>query len=50
MAVADKATGAVSYREVVLSRDEGKRPETALEGLGALRQGALKQTDSTQII
>ena len=37
MAVADKATGAISYREVVLSRDEGTRPDTALEGLNALK-------------
>ena len=37
MAVADKATGAISYREVVLSRDEGNRPDTALEGLTALK-------------
>jgi len=37
MAVADKATGAISYREVVLSRDEGNRPDTALEGLNALK-------------
>ena len=37
MAVADKATGAISYREVVLSRDEGNRPDTALDGLNALK-------------
>jgi acetyl-CoA C-acetyltransferase/acetyl-CoA acyltransferase len=37
MAVADKATGAISHREVVLSRDEGNRPDTALEGLNALK-------------
>jgi acetyl-CoA acetyltransferase family protein len=37
MAVADKATGAISYREVTLDRDEGNRPDTALEGLSALK-------------
>jgi acetyl-CoA C-acetyltransferase len=35
--VADKATGAVSYREVTLSRDEGNRPDTTLEGLQSLK-------------
>ena len=33
----DKTTGAVSYREVVLSRDEGNRPDTTLEGLSNLK-------------
>ena len=37
MAVADKATGAISYREVTLDRDEGNRPDTALEGLTSLK-------------
>ena len=37
MAVADKATGAISYREVTLERDEGNRPDTALEGLSSLK-------------
>jgi acetyl-CoA C-acetyltransferase/acetyl-CoA acyltransferase len=37
MAVADKATGVVSLRDVVLARDEGNRPDTALEGLSALK-------------
>ncbi len=35
--VTDKATGAVSYREVTLSRDEGNRPDTTLEGLAKLK-------------
>jgi acetyl-CoA acetyltransferase family protein len=35
--VADKATNAVSYREVTLSRDEGNRPDTTLEGLQNLK-------------
>ena len=37
MAVADKASGAISYREVVLERDEGNRPDTALAGLVSLK-------------
>jgi acetyl-CoA C-acetyltransferase len=37
MAVADKATGAISYREVTLDRDEGNRPDTAVEGLTSLK-------------
>jgi len=36
-AITDKATGAVSYREVTLTRDEGNRPDTTLEGLSALK-------------
>jgi acetyl-CoA C-acetyltransferase len=36
-ALADKATGAVSFKEVTLARDEGNRPETTFEGLGALK-------------
>jgi acetyl-CoA acetyltransferase family protein len=36
-AVTDKATGTVSYREVTLSRDEGNRPDTTLEGLQNLK-------------
>ena len=37
MAVADKATGAISYRKLVLDRDEGNRPDTTLESLAALK-------------
>ena len=37
MAVVDKATKEVSYREVTLDRDEGNRPETTLEGLMSLK-------------
>jgi acetyl-CoA acetyltransferase family protein len=37
MAVADKATGAISYKEVVLSKDESNRPDTVLEGLTSLK-------------
>ncbi|HEU4623213.1 MAG TPA: acetyl-CoA C-acyltransferase [Steroidobacteraceae bacterium] len=36
-ALTDKETGAVSYREVTLSRDEGNRPDTTLAGLQALK-------------
>ena len=37
MAVIDKATGGVDYRDVTLARDEGNRPDTTLEGLAALK-------------
>ena len=37
MAVADKATGEISHRAVTLSKDEGNRPETTLDGLAALK-------------
>ena len=37
MAVVDKASGAISLRRVTLDRDEGNRPDTALEGLNALK-------------
>jgi acetyl-CoA acetyltransferase family protein len=33
----DAQTGATSYRRVTLSRDEGNRPSTTLDGLAALR-------------
>jgi acetyl-CoA C-acetyltransferase len=36
-AITDKATGAVSYREATLARDEGNRPDTTLEGLRSLK-------------
>ena len=36
MAVADKATGAISYQDVVFARDEGNRPQTTYESLAAL--------------
>lgn len=38
MAVKDKETGQVSMREVTLTKDEGNRPETTLEGLAALQR------------
>ena len=37
MKVMDKATGAVSDREITISKDEGNRPDTTLEGLSALK-------------
>jgi acetyl-CoA acetyltransferase family protein len=37
MAVTDKGTGAVSYREVLLTKDEGNRPDTTLSGLQSLK-------------
>ena len=36
MAVVDKETKQVSYKEVTLTKDEGNRPETTLESLQAL--------------
>lgn len=36
-ALTDKTTGTVSHRTVTLSRDEGNRPETSLEGLQSLK-------------
>lgn len=36
MALKDKATGAVSYRDIVLDRDEGNRADTTLESLSGL--------------
>ncbi|OWW22741.1 acetyl-CoA C-acyltransferase, partial [Noviherbaspirillum denitrificans] len=37
MSIADKESGAITYREVVLDRDEGNRPDTTLEGLAQVR-------------
>ncbi|MGB3864101.1 MAG: acetyl-CoA C-acyltransferase [Xanthobacteraceae bacterium] len=37
MAVVDKATKAVSFKDVTLSQDEGPRPETTAEGLASLK-------------
>jgi acetyl-CoA C-acetyltransferase len=37
MAVMDKATGEISYRQVTLACDEGNRPDTTAEGLSALQ-------------
>ena len=37
MAVADKATGAISHKMVTLAKDEGNRADTTIEGLAALK-------------
>jgi acetyl-CoA C-acetyltransferase len=37
MEVVDKATGAVSLKEVTLSKDEGNRPDTSAESLASLK-------------
>jgi len=37
MAVADKATGVISYKDVMLNKDESNRPDTVLEGLTSLK-------------
>ncbi|MBN9460923.1 MAG: acetyl-CoA C-acyltransferase [Burkholderiales bacterium] len=37
MAVADKATGQLGTREVTLSDDEGRRPDTTLEGVSQIK-------------
>jgi acetyl-CoA C-acetyltransferase len=37
MTVTDRATGETSQRKVTLTRDEGNRPETNLDGLAALK-------------
>ncbi|MDM0041278.1 acetyl-CoA C-acyltransferase [Variovorax sp. J22G21] len=53
MAVVDKATKEVSYREVTLDRDEGNRPETTLEGLMSLKPviegGAVTAGNASQL-
>lgn len=37
MAITDKQTGAVRHQAVTLERDEGNRPETTLDSLGAIK-------------
>lgn len=37
MGVADKATGEISFKKVTLTKDEGNRPETNIEGLNGLK-------------
>jgi acetyl-CoA C-acetyltransferase len=37
MGVADKATGLLGVREVTLADDEGRRPDTTLEGVSSIR-------------
>ncbi|RST48668.1 acetyl-CoA C-acyltransferase [Variovorax sp. MHTC-1] len=53
MAVIDKDTGAVTYRDVRLDRDEGNRPDTTLEGLANLKPvvegGVITAGNSSQL-
>jgi acetyl-CoA C-acetyltransferase len=53
MAVADRQTGAISYRDVTLDRDEGNRPDTTLEGLSKLKPviegGVITAGNSSQL-
>ena len=37
MSILDKATGETSSKEVILTRDEGNRPDTSAEGLASLK-------------
>src|SRR6185437_7415273 len=37
MAVVNKATGEVSFKDITLSKDEGPRPDTTAEGLASLK-------------
>jgi len=37
MGVLDKASGAISFKQVTLSQDEGPRPDTSAQGLAALK-------------
>ena len=37
MAVADKVTKEISFKDITMSQDEGPRPETTAEGLAALK-------------
>ena len=53
MAVTDKATQAVSYKEVTLNKDEGNRPDTTFETLQALKPvldgGVVSAGNSSQL-
>jgi acetyl-CoA C-acetyltransferase len=54
MKVTDKATGETSTKEVTLSKDEGNRPETTIEGLEALQpvigpQGMITAGNASQL-
>jgi len=53
MAVADKDSGTLSYRQVTLDRDEGNRPDTTLEGLAKLKPvvdgGVITAGNSSQL-
>jgi len=51
--VTDKATGATSFEEVTLKRDEGNRPDTNLAGLAALKpvrpEGCITAGNASQL-
>jgi acetyl-CoA C-acetyltransferase len=53
MSLTDKATGKTSTRTVTLSRDEGNRPETSVEGLASLKPvmegGAITAGNASQL-
>jgi acetyl-CoA acetyltransferase family protein len=53
MALKDKDTGEVSHRATTLSKDEGNRPETTIEGLAALKpvipSGVVTAGNSSQL-
>jgi len=53
MAITDKETGGLSYREVVLDRDEGNRPDTTVESLAQVRTavpgGAITGGNASQL-
>jgi acetyl-CoA C-acetyltransferase len=53
MAVVDKETKAISYRDVLLAKDEGNRADTTLDTLAALKpvvpQGVITAGNSSQL-
>ena len=53
MAVKDKVTGGVEIQEIVISQDEGNRPDTTAEGLAALKtvvpDGVITAGNSSQL-
>ncbi len=54
MAIVDKQSGAVSYKDVTVTRDECNRPETTLEGLRGLKpvsgdNGCITAGNSSQL-
>jgi len=54
MKVTDKATGETSMKEITISKDEGNRPETTIEGLRALHpvvgpEGAITAGNASQL-
>lgn len=53
MAVKDKITGSVETQDIVISEDEGNRPDTTAEGLAALKtvvpEGVITAGNSSQL-